>query len=282
LWIAENKACHVSALFVEWSVSDRLKIFLYRWAVSIAGTKQPPTEIIRGGEESYSNDFYLVRLKLSPSSREFRAKSLLPEGVEGIWFGQDHVGHEAVVPNWALPEMYFAWEHFYRSLFIDGVSAFRFVLYHFTGYARYIRWRETFYQFAYNRKRLARRDRITILRYFFQEYVKDNRFSVTAAGLAARLYGTRWVLHPKHDESHAYYRLLLNSLVQSGDIIRQHDRFFIDAQALETIAAADESDRRHRDNIWYQRILAALTFGLILVGAPQAFFNGMAALQRCC
>ena len=130
MWIAENKACHVSALFVEWSVSDRLKIFLYRWAVSIAGTKQPPTEIIRGGEESYSNDFYLVRLKLSPSSREFRAKSLLPEGVEGIWFGQDHVGHEAVVPNWALPEMYFAWEHFYRSLFIDGVSAFRSVPLH--------------------------------------------------------------------------------------------------------------------------------------------------------
>ncbi|WP_142081681.1 hypothetical protein [Roseinatronobacter monicus] len=76
--------------------------------------------------------------------------------------------------------------------------------------------------------------------------------------------------HPEFKQQMRYYRLVLDSLVASGDLEElKKGQFSLSPKALATLDYYEEADRRHQDNLRQQRRLGWLTFALVLVGATQ-------------
>ena len=80
------------------------------------------------------------------------------------------------------------------------------------------------------------------------------------------MYGDRWARHPDNEQLHQYYVLVLDSLVESDDLNLEDNGYHLSPKALSTLAQFEEDNRKHRDLVIMQKILAALTFALVMVG----------------
>jgi hypothetical protein len=131
-------------------------------------------------------------------------------------------------------------------------------------------------QYFFNRTRLARAERIGILKALLERTLGQREYTASPVTLMTNLHSSRWVFHPEHEKLLAYYKLLLDSLVASGDLIVDGIAYRISPKALGTLASAEEDDRRHSDSISQQRALKWLTVALVLIGAVQAYMTYIA------
>lgn len=208
------------------------------------------------------------------TNHEFLVQSQTLNGLEGLWyneFGQG--GFSASVPYLALNSFEVSITDYFGELEFRYQSPIRFL----AGKYLLLDWialfRERFARLFYNKKKLFRADRLEVLRLIAAKSIDNAGFSTSPSGLMTLLYGPRWAGHPKADSLLRYYRLIVESLVSSGDLRQQSgsSEFLIQGQGLSTLSDNEDSDRKHRDAIRMQLILAALTFLLFLVSALQLY-----------
>ncbi|MCH9053996.1 MAG: hypothetical protein IIA72_23590 [Proteobacteria bacterium] len=84
------------------------------------------------------------------------------------------------------------------------------------------------------------------------------------------IYGDRWEGHPDNWQLFQYYVLVLDSLVDSGDLILENNVYRLSPRALSTLAQLEEDNRKHGDLVTLQYIIAGLTLALVIVGIIQA------------
>ena len=87
--------------------------------------------------------------------------------------------------------------------------------------------------------------------------------------LFSKIYGDRAYGHPRFDNEWVMFELLLKSLHESGEISEDAGKYSLKGKALETIAAYEEQERRHRDNVIHNRQILGLTFVLTVIGILQ-------------
>ncbi len=94
--------------------------------------------------------------------------------------------------------------------------------------------------------------------------------------IVEEIYGRRWISHPRHNNILNYYAILMDSLVDAGEVQKgKYDSYRIGGKGLSTIWEYEENIRKHKDNVRQQTVLGVLTAALVLIGvgelAVQAF-----------
>lgn len=120
-----------------------------------------------------------------------------------------------------------------------------------------------------NRQPLAREKRIEILSAIVDRWTNDEQPTSTT-DLMVHLHGTRWLYHPQKEALQRYYKLALNSLIETGDVQEVDLRYQPGRQALATLHTYATEQQRHGQMHRQQQLFFVLTFCLVMVGLIQA------------
>ncbi|HDW3276990.1 TPA: hypothetical protein ACOEMQ_003137 [Enterobacter hormaechei subsp. xiangfangensis] len=120
------------------------------------------------------------------------------------------------------------------------------------------------------------RDRFNLLRLLVASYV-NQRPSRTSSGFSqdeviALLYGTLWYKHIKNEAFRRKIKLLLESLVISGDLTETQGGYYVQGQAITTLVEYEKEDRRvsqqqkmHKNIVRFMFVITVATLLIILV-----------------
>ena len=73
-------------------------------------------------------------------------------------------------------------------------------------------------QFIFNKRRLATKDRIEILRALIDMQFSGNGSKFMTMDLMTHLYSLRWIVHPENDSKEHKLQLFVDSFVESGEL----------------------------------------------------------------
>lgn len=150
-----------------------------------------------------------------------------------------------------------------------------FVDYFFNGFLPWVKCKLYFWklrQTLYNRTGLERKHRILVLKSIQQDALSNGVRYVDAFYLCRKLHSSRLIAHPKSNEQFEYYRYLLDSLVESGDLSRSNRKYALTDKAMKTISDSQDAIDKHEDTYNQNAILIFLTAGLLLFAAATYFF----------
>lgn len=216
-----------------------------------------------------TNNNYQVRLSDSSDNFRFVPLKVLPHGLEGWVFYRGGSRADASLPNGQLLKLRFKIIHHYKEFRISNDTAARFVMEWLIGRRFFVPFDQGIRQFLFNRKRLARQDRMAILQYMFEQTVEKGDFRTSGHDLPAKIYGMRFYGRDDHDAHLAYYQLVLDSLLHSGDLVHADHSYSISPKAVATLHAFETEEQRHRDNIGTQRKIILVTVVLAILAAAQ-------------
>ena len=247
------------------SLRDWARIKVRRRAIKVALRRPIPERLTLGLR---SNNHYAVRL--SDDKSKFMPRKLTPAGADGfLWIeGQPRV--DASLTNEEIGKREFSIEHHYRGLRILTTNSLEFVVASFFRHPFFALTRFRVGQFLFNRRRLARQDRIAILKYIFEKTVENPDFRTSSIDLPATMYGMRFY---GRDALLAYYELLLQSLVSSGELLEHDHSIKLSPRALETLHAHEMQEERHSDNRRVQNRIAWLTAVIAFLALTQIAVN---------
>jgi hypothetical protein len=132
-------------------------------------------------------------------------------------------------------------------------------------------------QFIFNQKNLATKSRIDLLRFLIDHHISSKDKDVHVLGVMQALYTTHCLCHPQYDQQKEITRLLMDSLVDTGELrkIDGNMCYRITPKAMTTLNACEIDEQRHADNVKRQNQLNWLTGALVCVGLLQAFLIWM-------
>jgi hypothetical protein len=251
---------------------EKLNLAAKRYAMRLALHRPAPAHIPTSGPRALALDAYTVYLWNNPDHRSFYVEKVTPMGVEGASFAtRDAPALDGqALTNGDVSTAGLEIEHYFRGFIFKYVSHWDFLFKTAIQRPRFIWWWDQQTQRRFNRRRLAREDRMKVLKLFLEETVRDPEFKVGTTGLMSLLYTNRWIRHPDQDALHEYHGYVLESLNESGDIAEASYGYKLAPQALATLSVWEEDNRRHNDNRRIQTALAALTAVLALVAMFQA------------
>jgi len=120
------------------------------------------------------------------------------------------------------------------------------------------------------------RDRFNLLRLLVASYV-NQRPSRTSSGFShdeviALLYGTLWYKHIKNEAYSRKLKLLLESLVISGDLTEKQGNYYVQGQAITTLVEYEKENRRfsqqqkiHKNIVRFMFVITVAILLIILV-----------------
>lgn len=109
-----------------------------------------------------------------------------------------------------------------------------------------------------------------VLKYFLERSIDAGNFQTSVVGLMADFHSIRSMLHPRYGETQAYYEIVLQSLVASGDLSQNGTSYSLAHKAVATLDHFEEQEQRHNDMVKQQARIGQLTAVLILVTISQA------------
>lgn len=126
----------------------------------------------------------------------------------------------------------------------------------------------------FSNKELKSRDRIALLNLLVNEYIQQ-RPSRPNAGMTLEevidmLYGRLWYQHIRNEEFRRKVRLLLKSLVITGDLTQKENRYCVQPQSIATIVEFEKEDHRIRQQDKMQRNFVRL---MIVITASTALIT---------
>jgi hypothetical protein len=249
-------------------IADWFRTKIYDIAFRVALTKPSPGSFTI----DETNDFLAVRLIDKATEKKFLLTGIVKQGVEGLWFnGNNEKGYECVIPRQYLGDFNFLGIHHYHGFDIRWDSAYAFVWSWLTWGSWRIEKKDNREQSRFNKRTLARQDRMQVLATFVQQTIKEPDFRASSFGLLEILYSRRWFRHPEQDSTNSYYDLVLDSLIASGDLKKVDNILYsLQSKGLTTLANYELEERRFRDADKQQRRLGWLTAVLVFVGIAQA------------
>jgi hypothetical protein len=215
------------------------------------------------------NNNYQIRLDDDDQGFRFIPRIVLPDGLEGWCFVDDEQRADASLPNTQIAKLRFQIIHHYREFAISTDSPALFIVQRLVRYPFFAAWKQRIAQSLFNRRRLARQDRIAVLRYIFDRTVEKSDYRTSSIDLPGNIYGTRFWGRYDHDSHLSYYQIVLDSLVESGDLRRVEHSYVLSPKAVATLDTHETQQERHRDNIGIQRTIAVVTVVLAALAAAQ-------------
>lgn len=244
---------------------------LLRYALLRALRKPTPNPIPRSGDAGAAVDGYVIYLRDSGSDLQVLIDKLDQYGVYGRALKDDTYELDVVIPTRDLQYFKVEIQHYYGLWQFNYFSPLRFIVQDILNFPMWVWGWNAIQQSIFNRRRLVRRERISVLQELVERTIQDPRFKISHIGLVGGIYTHRWVHHPTQASIVAYYKLALDSLVESGDLNSDGMSYTVSSKALETLSRYEEQDRKHRDNVKQKRALNWLTLVLVLLGALQVY-----------
>lgn len=248
------------------SLLEWWKVLLRRGAIRIAVRRPMPERLTYGDRR---NNSYQIRLGDHNDDFRFIPKAVLPGGLEGWCFVDDEPRADASLPDAQIPKLLFKIIHHYKEFTITTESPALFILQRLVGYPFFAAWKHRITQFLFNRRRLARQDRIAVLRYIFDQTVENSDYRISSTDLPSNIYGMRFWGRDDHDSHLSYYRIVLDSLLASGELRKVEHSYSLSPKAVATLDAHETQQERHQDNVGIQRTIAFVTVVLALLAAAQ-------------
>lgn len=250
-------------------MSFRLR--LRRHAIGLALTRRAPGQIPLSDRKKVAERNYCSAYLTDPDHR-YVLRYLNTRGARSLIVSKDDEStSEGSILNSGIESMELLIVQYYKQIEIRYDSAAEFILHQFFGFRFLAFALDWLQQVTFNGRRLHRRDRIEILRVIADATIKrkDARFS--DVGILSELYGSRWVRHPGANDVQNYCRLILESLVGTGDLVATNHMFKLAPGGLKTLADYELEERRHRDNRARQTGMLLLTLVLAILGAVQVW-----------
>jgi hypothetical protein len=238
------------------------------FAKKLALRKPSPNRIPMSLPRCAENDFYSVHIEIPEQNMKLICKTEWPLGLEGFLWIDEKDGAEAcvlkaVIDNnkWTLKI-----EHYYKGWVLKYNSSFLFCLQNLLQKHRFLYNKDKLAQTIFNKKKLLRSERIKVLEYVLEQTIKKPDYRTDPLYLGMELYSTRWLLYPDKDDMKNYYKLVFESLVVSGELIKQGLSYKLTPKALNTISDYERDEQKHFDSQDSARKTRKLTTAIIVLG----------------
>ncbi|MEX2631416.1 MAG: hypothetical protein WD341_15895 [Tistlia sp.] len=217
-----------------------------------------------------ANNVFTLRLSDDAGTWNFNFHKLTERAAEGLAFNDNlSTGCRYCVLPRVFPDAQVLIEHHYRGYTISYTSPTKFLILDSIHYPWIMRQFNRIAQALFNQRRLARKDRITVLRLFANKALEKKRPKLSVYSVMNEVYGMRWVFHPRNSALESYYQLILESLAHTGDLKENGHAFEITPKAFATLAQYEEENRRHKDIHNAQILLVILTGALAITSLGQ-------------
>lgn len=188
------------------------------------------------------------------------------------WNGKTHAG-ESPYPISQFKDEQFKIKHYYgpSTIFYDSLSDYARGYYLKFPYA-VIHIRRTLEHAGslwYNRRTLVRVQRLELLT-FMIEQAAEGKNSFNSLDLMTDMRTTRWITHPNGESVHSRLELYLKSLVDTGELKKANGEFWITGYALSLVEERSEQERKHKQSIKIQWLIALLAFVTAVLTVVQA------------
>lgn len=237
-------------------------------AIEKALEKPAPTSIPLSGPRALENDFYAVYVEFPANDWKFLVESAQKGGYSGRLWVRERDGKECSLLKSTVigADSEILIEHYFKGWQFNYRTALGFLV------ANAIKWhriqivKNKLLQDVYNRKTLLRSERNELLRYLVEATVENRTSTFDPLSLGVRLHTTRWFYHPQRQEHQAHLKLLMDSLVATGDLRLNDGRYSVEPQALASLAAYEQEERRHHDSLRTSRTANRISLTVIFVG----------------
>ncbi|MEZ9330974.1 hypothetical protein AB4152_18330 [Vibrio breoganii] len=246
----------------------------YSIVLNVLNKKLAPETIPRTGEKAQQVDCLAAYLRAKDGSYSLLIDKILPNGVEGrLWKGREE-GHKdnSFIDYSEFPKADLEITHFYKTYNLTYDSTIEMILKGWSYYYKGLILLGKAQQFIFNKRKLARSEKLETLRVIVDKTVVSSNFSTSPAMLNELMYPLRWIYHPDRELNTSFNKLLLDSLVESGDLKLKNFQYSLTSQALNTISKFEKDERRHIQLLKQQKWMKILTFLLVLIGSAQVFF----------
>lgn len=232
--------------------------------------KPTPSKIPRSGIGAESVDCNVVYLRSQKQSWTLLLEKICHHGVTGKYWNNNEALGAVSIPFNLMGEFEFDITHFYGPYDLRYHSINQYLLKGIVPINKAKILIGKGQQFLFNKKELIRSERIEVLKIILEKELDEGGYETSSLSLSTLLHTEKWVFHPDKTRQQRYYNLLLESLKDSGDLIKTTYAFKLSSKALITISQFEEDQKKHRENIQQSKSMRRLTFALIFVGLIQA------------
>ncbi|GIU35555.1 hypothetical protein TUM4644_36770 [Shewanella colwelliana] len=248
---------------------------IQRWALVKACFLLAPHKIPMSGPECESNDFYTIKFNFNDSGR------VLVKGIQGYTVSflawdksTNSYNTEGSIEVSEIDLSTVEITHYLHAFYTTYSSVNGFIFHCLTkkDYIKIkcIRAWQKLTQTVFNRFELQSKPRHELLDYLVNCYgIHRKQFGLIS--LMSDVYSIRSFGHPDKETCKNKLRLYLESLVDSGELVKvANGDFKVTGKAVVTLELFQHEERRHRDSLRSQYIMVALTLCLAMLASIQA------------
>lgn len=241
---------------------------LIRFALKRAAKKPAPDRIPLSGSR-IGLDCYSVYILGEGKAWSILLDQVCRNGPVGRWWNGEMFEHSCCVPWSQLKDATYEFTHYVGPHQFKHSTPQSFLVSELLNIYHFRVFRNQIEQFFFNHRHLVRANRMMALRHIMERTLEDQNYQISAVMFMTELYSDHWVFHPDYKKHLSHCTLLLDSLVESGDLKKVEISYSLLPKALTTHASYEEENTRHRDSLRQQRALSWLTFALVTVGVIQ-------------
>lgn len=188
------------------------------------------------------------------------------------WNGDTHAG-ETRYPISQFKDNQFKIKHYYgpSTVYYDSLSDYARGYYLQIPYV-FIHLRRSLERagtFFYNRRRIVLGQRLELLT-FMIEQAAEGKNCFDSLDLMTDMHTIRWITHPNGESVQKRLELYLDSLVDTGELKKVNGDYCLTGHALSLVEERSEQERKHKQSIKIQWLIAILAFVTALLTIVQA------------
>jgi hypothetical protein len=188
------------------------------------------------------------------------------------WNGTNHVGATRY-PIGQFSDEQYEIKHYYgpSTIYFKSLSDYALGYYLRLPYAliKIQRGLERAGTLLYNRRRLVLGQRLDLLT-FMIEQAAEGKSSFRSLDLMTDMHTIRWITHSNGESIRSRLELYLDSLVDTGELTKANGDYRLTGHALRLVEERSEQERKHRQGIRIQWLIAALTLATVILAIFQA------------
>ena len=120
-------------------------------------------------------------------------------------------------------------------------------------------------QYFFNKKKLITIKRMELLELMLNDQLNSDKDGIDIYDLMTKLYSIRWMNHPSKEDQKRKLNMYLDSLVESGDLLKEKRVYTVLGKAISTMERYEEEERRHVAAVKLQRKMVLLTSILVIL-----------------
>ena len=123
-------------------------------------------------------------------------------------------------------------------------------------------------QYFFNKRKLVTKQRTDLLKFMAAEAMNGNT-EFDSLDLMTKLYTIKWILHPNAESERDKLDFFLSSLVDTGELKYQNNKYVLTGLALKAIEDSEQDDQKHVENVKLQRRMLWLTVVIVFLTIVQ-------------